>query len=760
MRGRRFDVRGRLSRALSALDEALDRAWAALSRGGRFSGLVDLLSQVVAWLPARQGRRDQAGGLSRVAAWRPDLRIRGRRFGIGERLFCAFAAVAAMTVIAAVTASLLFSHVGSLLQGVAAKNIPEVIATLELARETQSLAAGAPGLLAAVNQEQRQRQLKALQDLQGMVRQRLDALATLDSGRHSIEHLLQLNSALNDKLAGLDRLVDAGIDLRESLADADREVAAAEAKLLEILGPAVATAEAAINIITTTGDAGSADAGTVDPGATPLALVHRHMLLVQKLTDLADKINAASGLLVRAARAPDGAAVEALRKEFAGIGEQIAHQIAIVETLEPAISLHEAAATLLAQGKDGTTLFDTRSHELKARRDGQKILTEASAIIADLSAEVGSEVDAVRRATDAATGRSNAAIGFGTVVMLAIASISVAGAFLFVWLYIGRNLVARLVGVERTMARIAGGELSVTIAGTQSGDEIGHMAQALEVFRDGLVRADALAAEQARERDEKQRRAGAVEAMIGGFDASAGAALASVADAVVELQGSAERMASTTKRAAVQADEVRDRIGAGGGECRDRRRGDRGAVELGRRDRQPGRRIDAHRRAGGRGSRAQPGDGHRALAGGAKDRRRREADPRHRPPDQPSRAQRHDRGGAGRRGGQGVRGGRLRGQDSGETDRRGDPGHHRASRGDLGLRRDRRSARSTISARSSTALRRSLPALPPPSSSRAPRPRRSPATSSRPPPARSKSPRISRASRGVPPRAVRRPRAS
>ena len=85
--------------------------------------------------------------------------------------------------------------------------------------------------------------------------------------------------------------------------------------------------------------------------------------------------------------------------------------------------------------------------------------------------------------------------------MLMIAAISVAGAGLFVWLYIGRNLVARLVGLERTMTRLAGGDLTAEVDARRSGDEIGQMAQALSVFREGIVRANALAAEQAVEQE-------------------------------------------------------------------------------------------------------------------------------------------------------------------------------------------------------------------------------------------------------------------
>ncbi|MBV8654243.1 MAG: hypothetical protein JO255_22475, partial [Alphaproteobacteria bacterium] len=432
------------------MDDLLDRGWARLA---------PLLDAFGAWWSGQDGRKVLSGLRSvpaAVAGWRPELGVRGRKFGIKGRLFCAFVAIAGTTVIASIAAMVLFSQVGAQLKGVAGKNIPEVIATLELARETQSLAAGAPGLLAASSQEERQRQLKALQDIQGQVRQRLDGLAVLESGRRSTEALLQLNGTLNDRLAGLDGLVGAGLDLRQRRGEAEQAITATRAKLLEILNAALATELGTINIITMSPD-------SVEATDTPLGLIHRHMLLVQNLTTLADKINSATGLLIRAAQAPDAAAVEALRKEFVPLGQQVEHQILVVETLQTSISAHDVAAPLLAQEKDGSSLFDIRMNELKNRQEAQKTLADASQIIAELTAEVGREVDAVRQATDAATQRSTAAVGFGTVVMLAIALISVVGSFLFIWLYVGRNLVARLVGFERSMTRIAGGELSIEI---------------------------------------------------------------------------------------------------------------------------------------------------------------------------------------------------------------------------------------------------------------------------------------------------------
>ena len=66
---------------------------------------------------------------------------------------------------------------------------------------------------------------------------------------------------------------------------------------------------------------------------------------------------------------------------------------------------------------------------------------------------------------------------------------------------------------------------------------------------------------------------------------------------------------------------------------------------------------------------------HRPCRCGAEDRRRGRADPQHRGPDQPAGAQRHDRGGARRRGGPRLCGGRVRGEVARGADRQGDRGH-------------------------------------------------------------------------------------
>jgi len=72
---------------------------------------------------------------------------------------------------------------------------------------------------------------------------------------------------------------------------------------------------------------------------------------------------------------------------------------------------------------------------------------------------------------------AGAAIG-GLTILLCVA---------FTWLYVDRQLVARLLALSRSMLAIAGGNLKVPLPAPDGKDEIGHMADALRVFRDTAV---------------------------------------------------------------------------------------------------------------------------------------------------------------------------------------------------------------------------------------------------------------------------------
>jgi len=463
--------------------------------------------------------------------------------GIRAKLFFAFAAVSGTTVIAGIAAWLMFSQVRDLFHGVAGRSIPEIVGTLGLQTETQALAGAAPTLLAAKTPAQEQRDVAELKARQEVIAKRLDAIAAARSDQASIDRLKTQIATMNGKLAALDRAVADRLKLSAHGEEIVKAAQDAQAKINDVLLPAAEKAQADITMVSMTigGDANQSM-------MTLLKLVSTQVPVSQGFADLLGFVNLAGSFSDRAAVAPNVESVAALEKSFRLMSGRVEEKLDIVETLQPTQGLRKATEVWLKAGADDT-IFDNRRKEIAAGQLGQALLDETRSLADQLAKEVAGQVETVITKTKSATDRADDAIDFGTFVMLMIAAVSVAGAALFVWFYIGRNLVARLVGLESTMTRLAAGDLSAEVGTKRGGDEIGQMAEALSVFREGILEANAAAAEKAREQDAKQRQAAAIDQLTREFNDGATSALAAVSTAATRMKGSAETMSRVAAQA-------------------------------------------------------------------------------------------------------------------------------------------------------------------------------------------------------------------
>ncbi|MHA7066290.1 methyl-accepting chemotaxis protein [Azospirillum argentinense] len=116
-----------------------------------------------------------------------------------------------------------------------------------------------------------------------------------------------------------------------------------------------------------------------------------------------------------------------------------------------------------------------------------------------------------------------------------------------------RGVSAPIGAMTEAMRRLAGGDKTTAIPFASRGDEIGAMATAVQVFKDGLIEADRLAAEQAAEQAAKLRRTEAVERLIASFEEQVADALRNVAAAATELDTTAQSMAATARQTNDQA---------------------------------------------------------------------------------------------------------------------------------------------------------------------------------------------------------------
>jgi methyl-accepting chemotaxis protein len=137
--------------------------------------------------------------------------------------------------------------------------------------------------------------------------------------------------------------------------------------------------------------------------------------------------------------------------------------------------------------------------------------------------------------------------------LLAVLALLIGGAF--AWL-IGGSIVKPVSGMTRAMKKLAGGDKSAEIPAQDAKDEIGEMAQAVHVFKESMIEADRLAAEQRAEQVRKEARQQAVEGYIGEFDRSVREALEGLAAAATQMRATATSMSATAEETQRQAGAV------------------------------------------------------------------------------------------------------------------------------------------------------------------------------------------------------------
>lgn len=141
-------------------------------------------------------------------------------------------------------------------------------------------------------------------------------------------------------------------------------------------------------------------------------------------------------------------------------------------------------------------------------------------------------------------------------MMLAIAAIGILSSVAFaVWL-VARQVTGPLGDVTATVGRLAQGDLSIAIPETDRKDEVGRIAQALELFKRGLNEAKRLEAEQRAEQLAREERRQKLERLTNDFAGKLGNVSAALANSAQQMRDSAQGLTEAAKAAAGQAADV------------------------------------------------------------------------------------------------------------------------------------------------------------------------------------------------------------
>lgn len=133
-----------------------------------------------------------------------------------------------------------------------------------------------------------------------------------------------------------------------------------------------------------------------------------------------------------------------------------------------------------------------------------------------------------------------------------VAAIAVVFGILAAWL-IGVGISRPIVTITNTMRVLAGGDKTVAIPGQDHKDEIGDMAQAVLVFKENMIKAEELAAQEAEAQKQREARARLIEKLTGDFESDVSVVLNTVADAAHEMENTATSMTATAEETSRQS---------------------------------------------------------------------------------------------------------------------------------------------------------------------------------------------------------------
>ena len=401
-------------------------------------------------------------------------RLLDYRFRLAGQFSLGIGGAVALTVAASLVGWFSFDRVANVQRRVNEGSVPEMVAAFGVAQYAGSLVAAAPRLTTAATPEDLASVAARIGGSHAALQDELDALqragadgAAIARVRAHADTLLSNIEEIRAGMTGLFPLYERSTALRA-------ELASLRSRLDELVVPAID--DQLFYTITGFHTLGQ------PPAARAEHLSEQELGRYRRLADLQADGGIASQLLASAFNLQDASSIEPLRERFESAAGRIERSLAALEESPLRSAVVPIFARLLALGLDRQSGFDLRTQEVRLAERQRVLLARNRDLAVELVAVVDELVNTAHGHTREATQASTQAILTARTLLLLIIGVSIGGAVLIAWLFVGRVLLRRLGMLSDWMRRMAGGDLEARVA-IGGRDEVADMAAALEIFR-------------------------------------------------------------------------------------------------------------------------------------------------------------------------------------------------------------------------------------------------------------------------------------
>ena len=411
------------------------------------------------------------------------------RYRISTQLYLALGCAVLITFAASLVGWFSFNQVGDAQTRVNEGSVPELAAAFGVAQTSGALVAAADSLTAATTADEVTLVGDRISDAHNSFKDQLAILETQGSdqtqgGNQTPEtrqgdearfaQIRAHSTTLIDNIAAINNGVWYGFTLTEQSRELRAELETLQFRLNAIM---VREMDDQLFYAMT----GYRNLGQ-PPAAMSAHLSESELARYRYLTELEANANVATQLLATAFTVPEASLIEPLRERFESSAGHIGRNLSHLEGAAVHTELAPALGELLELGAGAQNGFDLRAQELRLAAEQRELLLANQGIAVQLVDEVDVLVSSAQSGAQSATDAASQAILTGRWLLLAISGVSIAGAILIAWLYVGRVILRRLGLLSGWMRQMAGGDLEAQVEMTGR-DEVADMAAALEIFR-------------------------------------------------------------------------------------------------------------------------------------------------------------------------------------------------------------------------------------------------------------------------------------
>ncbi len=419
-------------------------------------------------------------------------------FGVRARLLLSFLSITTFALLGSIAAVYALVQIGGAFKLITEERVPVALIAQELSLEAERLVAVGPAMLSSTTLDEQEKLSDYMYEASDRVAKLIEDLNKTGVDPDSVNSIKKLTEAISLHAISLDGLFMSNISYLERKEIALVELSAAHDEISETLRSRVRIERERVselqamlgnnNLLPAQRTAATKQ---MFAATNTISLLDEAQLAVADIVATLLRVITAKATKEMTARVTtsSGPTAQDFPKLTASLKEATSTLDSVAQKLDP-----EKGAELTAFSgkfqkfwKGGRNVFRQRALELDQILEAKRQLKVNAELSRRLAKATALLVANTKDDITSANTNAKSVQTISTSVMIAVILLCIISSALIVWLYVGRNLIARLTALSDSMLAIAGGNLRAALPAPGGGDEISHMADALVIFRDTAI---------------------------------------------------------------------------------------------------------------------------------------------------------------------------------------------------------------------------------------------------------------------------------